>query len=116
MMPAAAKRLSNLWERILKWELGRSARRRRNLRSDAIWSAATYDEIAAQIIHIPTQFKKASPSAARKRAALRFGDWAIRVFDVEAIYATYSEYMPEEVMAASIKTAREIINDWGAEG
>ena len=115
----AAREMANQWERILQWELGRSSRRRRNLRSDAIWSAATYDEIVAQLIHLPTQFKIVEPSPSRKRAALMFGDWAIRIVDPQDVYVRYSEYMPEAVLYASVKTAQQIVDEatrWGGEG
>jgi len=108
-----AKRTANLWEKILKWELGRSAKRRRNLRADMIWSASVYDEIVLQIVHLPTQFKLSKPSIARKRAALRFGDWAIKPVDPQDVYVTYSEYMPEVVLHVSVVTAQELIDEWG---
>lgn len=107
-----AKELANRWERVLKWELGRSSKRRRNLRAAAIWDAATYDEIIAQLIHIPTQFKLSQPSLARKRSALRFGDWAVRMIDPKSAYVTYSDYMPESVLVAQVMKAREIVNEW----
>ncbi|MHC4619663.1 MAG: hypothetical protein ACYTEQ_18100, partial [Planctomycetota bacterium] len=107
-----ARELANTWERVLQWELNRSARRRRNLRADLIWSAAVYDEIAIQITHIPTQFKLAGTTPSRKRAALRYGDWAFRVVDPQEVFVRYSEYMPESVLYASVKTAQQLVDAW----
>jgi len=108
-----AKRLANTWEKIMQWELGRSAKRKRNLRADIIWNAAVYDEVIMQLIHLPTQFKLSKPSLARKRAALRFGDWAIRIADPQGVYIDYSDYMPERVLCITIRTAQELLNIWG---
>ena len=108
-----AIRTANLWEKIMQWELGRSAKRKRNLRSDVIWDATVQDEVAAQLIHLPTEFKLTKPSPARKRAAMRFGDWAIRLADIEGLYVDYSDYMPERVLCITIRTAQELLNHWG---
>ena len=109
---ADAKKMANDWERILKWELGRSSKRRRNLRADMMWNAAVYDEIVLQLIHLPTQFKLSKPSLAKKRAAMRFGDWAVMNVDPRSVYVTYSEYMPEAVLRATVRDARDLINEW----
>ena len=108
-----AKRLANTWEKVMQWELGRSAKRKRNLRADIIWNAAVYDEVIMQLIHLPTQFKLSKPSLARKRAALRFGDWAIRIADPRGVYVDYSDYMPERVLCITTRTAQELLNIWG---
>ena len=108
-----AKRKANDWEKAMQWELGRSAKRKRNLRADIIWNAAVYDEVIMQLIHLPTQFKLSKPSLARKRAALRFGDWAIRIADPRGIYVDYSDYMPERVLCITIRTAQELLDIWG---
>lgn len=109
---AEARGLANKWERVLKWELGRSSKRRRNLRAATIWDLATYGEAGARLIHIPTQFSLVQPSLARKRAALRFGDWAVQRIDPRTMYVTYSEYMPEAALTVLIKTASQLITDW----
>ena len=111
-----AIRLANLWEKIMQWELGRSAKRKRNLRADIIWNAAVYDEVIMQLIHLPTQFKLSKPSLARKRAALRFGDWAIRIADPQGVYVDYSDYMPERVLCVTVRTAQELLDLWGEKG
>ena len=109
----AAKNIANLWETVLQWELGRSDRRRKSLRNDVIWSVATFDEVVARIVHLPTQFGVAPPVAARKRAAMRFGDWAVNVLSPLTTYVEYSEYMPEAILVTSVKSAEEMIYSWG---
>jgi len=108
-----AVRIANLWEKIMQWELGRSAKRKRNLRADIIWNAAVYDEVIMQLIHLPTEFELSKPSPARKRAAMRFGDWAIRIADPQGVYVDYSDYMPERVLCITVRTAQELLNQWG---
>ena len=108
-----AIRTANLWETIMQWELGRSAKRKRNLRADVIWDATVQDEVVAQLIHLPTEFKLTKPSPARKRAAMRFGDWAIRLADIQGIYVDYSDYMPERVLCITIRTAQGLLDQWG---
>src|SRR3990172_11463452 len=53
----AAKERANLWEIALKWQMDRAARRKDSLRQGVIRSALMYDEIAGQIVHLPTQIK-----------------------------------------------------------
>ena len=109
----AAKLKANEWETILKWIIGKTARRKSAFYDSVIDSAATYHEIVGQIIHVPTQFKLMGASKSRELAALRYGDWAIKLVNPQTVDVDYSDYMPERVFSQNKKTAREIVDFWG---
>ena len=108
------KDVANEWEYTLSHIVDRAAKRRANFRGSVIWDALVYDEICAQIVHLPTQFKVAGPeSNVREQAALRHGDWAIRLVNPQKLYVEYSDYMVERVLLVQRKTAQEIVDYWG---
>lgn len=112
---AAAKEKANMWERALKWSMDRAVRRRGTVRNAVIRSALMYDEIAAQIVHLPTQIKtieKLGGNSNRQRAALRYGDFAILVRNPQQVYPRYSDYMLEAVMYITIQEPQKIMDFW----
>jgi len=110
----AARLKANEWEKTIKWVIGRTAKRRAAFYDSVIDSGALYHEIVGQIIHIPTQIKaKGGLGDAKERAALRFGEWAIRQVNPQSVNVDYSDYMPERVFCCMEKTAQEIVDFWG---
>jgi hypothetical protein len=83
-------------------------------RSSIVWSALLYHEIVGQLIHLPTQFKASPLDKTRQRAALRIGDWALRLVDPKTTYIDYTDFMPERVACVSVKTAQQLIDFWPA--
>ena len=108
-----AKELANTWETVLRWELGQSHGRRKDFREDIVWSSAVYDVCIGQLIHVPTQMKLTDALPNRKKAALRYGDWALRMLDPKTVYIEWSDFMPERILMVNTKSAREIIEFWG---
>ncbi len=111
----AAKTKANEWETALKWQMDRAARRRAILRQDVTRSALMYDEVVGQVVHLPTQIKmieKLHGNANRQRAAMRYGDFAVLLRNPKTVYTTYSDYMLESVMYASIKRPEDINAFW----
>lgn len=108
-----AKLKANEWETTLGWVLDKISKRKAAMDDSVIDSAATYHEIVAQVVHIPTQFKLMGATAARKLSALRLGDWAFRLVNPQTVDVDYSDYMPERVCFKSKKTAREVVDFWG---
>lgn len=109
----AARKLANEWEKILEWQSRRASKRRQAFRSSVIYSAALYHEVVGRLIHVPTQLEITGASEARRKAALRFGDWAVQLVDPKSVSIEYSEYMPERVVSAQIRTAQELVDFWG---
>lgn len=101
------------WEAALKWQTNRAARRRKAFRSTAMWSASLYHEIVAQLIHLPTQFAARKANGVRETAALRFGDWAIRMCDPKTVHLAYSDYMTERALLAVEVTAQQLVDEFG---
>jgi hypothetical protein len=62
---------------------------------------------------LPTQFKATGHDSIREKAALRFGDWALRLVNPQTVYVEYSDYMPERVVNIQMKKAQEIVDFWG---
>lgn len=109
----AAKELANKWETIIQWQLQLATKRRAAMRSSVVESAALYDEVVGQLIHVPTQFKLTGKDAVREKAALRFGDWAIRMVNPQNVYVEYSDFMPERVVSIQYKLPQEVVDFWG---
>jgi len=110
---AAAILLANQWERALQWAQGTAARRKTAFRASVMWSSVNYHEVVGRLIHIPTEFKLLGVGAARERAALRYGDWAIRVEHPMSAHTEYSDYMLERALNATVKTAIQLVDRWG---
>lgn len=111
-----AQALANTWETVLQWEFGRATRRTANFNPSVIWNALVYDELAAQVIHLPTQIKALKAfglDTKRQEAALRHGKYAIKLVDVKGLSARYSDYMLEEVLHVTQMTAQQIVDFFG---
>ena len=109
----AAKNLANKWETIINWQMQLASKRRAAMRSSIVESAALYDEVVGQLVHVPTQFKLTGKSDTRSTAALRFGDWAIRLVNPQNVYVEYSDFMPERVVSIQYKLPQEVVDFWG---
>lgn len=109
----AARRLANEWETILDWQMARMEQRNPSLRSSIVWSSLLYHEVVGQLIHLPTQFKAKPLGSIRETAALRYGDWALRIVDPKTVYVDYTDFMPERIASVTTKTARELVDFWG---
>ena len=110
---AAARKKANEWEKTLLWTMEKASKRQAGFRDSVIWNAVVYDEIVAQLIYLPNEFKARGLDSARESAALRLGDWAIRLCDPKQVHIEYSEYMPERVLKVTKKTAQQIVDYWG---
>lgn len=108
----AAAELANRWETVLRWQMRKANVRKGNLRADIVWSAALYDEIVNQGIHLTTQFKAKDTNQWRVDAAYRHGDWAFPIANPQTIYVDYSDYMNERTLSVSIKSASEMLWSW----
>jgi len=110
---AAAKERANEWEKGLEWAVERASRRSANFRHSVLWNALVYDEILAQLVHLPTQFKARGLDTTREDAALRYGDWAVQLVNPQEVHVEYSDYMPERVLRVTVKTAQGLVDFWG---
>lgn len=109
----ASKKLANKWETIIEWQMLLANKRRAAIQSSKVESAALYDEIVGQFVHVPTQFRLAGKEPTRLDAALRFGDWALRLANPQNVYVEYSDFMPERVVSIQNKLPQEIVDFWG---
>jgi len=110
------EQVANNWETVLKWELARATRRQPGFRESVIWNALVYDEIAAQVVHIPTQIKSLKSiggSTNRHEAALRHGNFAIILADPKTLHPVHSDYMLESETCVKVMTAQAIVSFWG---
>jgi hypothetical protein len=108
-----ARALANEWKTNLLWQMGRMEMRTPSLRSSIRWSSLLYHEIVGQLIHLPTQFKAAPVSKREERAALRIGDWALRIVAPQETYIDYTDLMAERCAFVTVKTAQQLIDFWG---
>jgi hypothetical protein len=115
-MDGTAAQVANHWETTLEWELARAMRRAPNFQASVIWNSLVYDEIVAQIIHLPTQIDSIGAFGGktnRHEAALHFGDFAIRLVDPKTVHSRWSDYMLEAVASVNVQTAQKIVDFWG---
>src|SRR3990167_9882239 len=111
----AAKERANLWEIALKWQMNKAVGRKDSLRQGVIRSALMYDEIAGQIVHLPTQIKtiqKLGGNPNRQKAALRYGDYAVLIRNPQSVYTRWSDYMLEAVLYVTVRTPQQIMDFW----
>ena len=108
-----SKKLANKWETIIEWQMLLANKRRAAMQSSKVESAALYDEVVGQWVHVPTQFKLSGKEPTRLEAALRFGDWALRLANPQNVYVEYSDFMPERVVSIQYKLPQEIVDFWG---
>jgi len=111
-----AKQKANEWETTLKWCLGKASERRAAFRADVIRSAVLYDEICAQVVHLPTQLKLTKMrggNAKRYESALRLGDFAVLLRNPQYVHTRYSPYGLEAVLCVEIVTSRGLVDAWG---
>ena len=112
----AAREKANQWEDVLKWQLELASRRKSILKEDITRSALMYDEVCAQVIHLPSQIKNVKSlggNPARLEAAQQYGQFAISLKNPQSVYTRYSEYGPEAVLYATVQRPRQIVDFWG---
>jgi hypothetical protein len=112
-LSAEAKEEANVWEYAIKQSIRSALTRRGTGRRDAVRSAAVYDEVAAQIIHVPTHAKLLNIPENRVRAWRLFGDWAIRIVHPKNILVEESDMGLERVCYVNRRKKWEIEALWG---
>src|SRR3990172_6012039 len=115
-------------EKSLKWFWKTTLQKSRsNALADIVMSAARYDEVTGQVIFIPYQkdllegfLVKSKDKAAQARfekraeAMEKAGPFSIIIRNPLSVHATYSEYVVEQVVYASVWTPTDIVNFYGA--
>ena len=83
---------------------------------DIILSALLYDEVAAQVIFLPTQIKavKAFEGDLRNlNSAMMQGPFAIMIRNPRHVHVSYSDLMPEAVLLKRVMKVSEVLDFWG---
>jgi len=113
---ATADQIANYWETVLEWELGRAMRRVPNFQPSVMWNSLVYDEICGMLIHLPTQIRSLNTfggDTARHKAAMVYGNHAVRVVSPQTVHSRWSDYMLEAVAHVNIMPAQKIVDFWG---
>lgn len=111
-----ARQTANEWERCLQWNMRQIAKRQSVFRSDVIRSAVLYDEVVAQVIHLPTQIKavgKVKGQTRRYEAMRRYGDFVVNLVNPQTVHTRYSDFMAEAVLSVTCRSPQEIMDIWG---
>jgi hypothetical protein len=122
-------------ERALAWHFRNASRRRRaSVLRDVVLSALLYDEVVAQVIHLPHQIESVKPLRARESslsrasrfaatrdgnpqasiaADKRYGPFAIIVRNPQQVHVRYSDWMPEAVVMKKVMSISDAVSFWG---
>lgn len=111
------KERANQVERVLAWQLWCANRRRQApIQRDFMKSAMLYDEICAQVIDIEWQIKQAEAiglSVNWLKAAKRYSRFMVNTYNPRFVHTRYSNVMPEVVLLAHIKSAADVVSEFG---
>lgn len=104
-------------ERALGWFFKQAkGRSRANLLRDIILSALLYDEVAAQVVYLPSQIKaiKSFGGDVRKlNSAVMYGPFAVMIRNPRHVHVNYSDLMPNAVLLKRVMKVSEVIAFWG---
>lgn len=110
------RRKADEWEKVLAWQMTRSAKRRANFRSDIVRSAVLYDETCVQTIYLPYMQKLAKEGKAmqgRWTSAVSAGPFVHSIHNPQTVHTNYSDLQLEEVASVTTRSAKEITRLWG---
>ena len=104
-------------ERVLKWIMDQVNKRRMGtVQKSVIRSALKYDEICAQVVDLDEQIKNKDSfggDTKREKAARRYGRFVVNTYHPNEVYVTHSNLMPESVLLAQVRKAKDVMNEWG---
>ncbi|MHA2264646.1 MAG: hypothetical protein ACXAEN_19815 [Candidatus Thorarchaeota archaeon] len=121
LQPLAAnvetKKSANEREKILKWAMDEANQRRQGtVQRSVVRSALKYDEVAAQVIDLDYQIKNKEGFGAdtkREKAARRYGRYVVNTYHPNDVHVEHSNLMPEAVLLAQVRTAKDVMREWG---
>lgn len=102
-------------ERFIAWHLENANRRRGNNIADIVRHAILYARSAAQVVYMDSQESAQGylTEERRKKAAKRFGPFAVIVRDPRNVFAEFSDWGLERVVHRSIMRSHEVVDFWG---
>jgi hypothetical protein len=121
LQPLAAnvetKKTANDNEKILKWMMDEANKRRQGtVQRSVVRSALKYDEVDVQVIDLDEQIKNKEAFGAdtkREKAARRYGRFVVNTYHPNDVHVQFSNLMPEAVLLAQVRTAKDVMREWG---
>jgi hypothetical protein len=121
LQPLAAnietKETANNNEKILKWQMDEVNKRRQgSVQRSVVRSSLKYDEVVAQVIDLEYQIKNKETfggDTKREKAALRYGRFVVNTYHPNDVHVQHSNLMPESVLLVQIRTAKDVMREWG---
>lgn len=111
------KSRANEIERALKWQMSQVNRRRQgSVVRSVVRSALKYDEVIAQVIDLDEQIKNKKifeGDTKREEAARRHGRFIVVIHHPNDVHVMHSNLMPEAVLLAQFRKAKEVEKEWG---
>jgi len=111
------KNRANEIERALKWVMSQVDRRRQgSVVRSVVRSALKYDEVIAQVVDLDEQIKSKEifeGDTKREKAARRFGRFMVIIHHPNNVHVMHSNLMPEAVLLAHKRKAKEVLKEWG---
>jgi hypothetical protein len=110
----ANKDKANEIERSLSWWLQNASRRGNSkIVDDIVSSAARYDEVTCQVVHLDTQARNTGMSSKSLRQAKRNGPFAVLVRNPRNVHSQFSEWGMERVCEKKVMDTKAILAFWG---
>ena len=105
-------------EQNLMWQLQRMMNRKGSLQKDIIRNTFQYGRIGAQLVYLPyhEQNMKIFKNDKRKKAAMRFGPFALINKDPRTIFPFWSDFMLEGVLNVTVQPLQKVVDFWGEKG
>ena len=114
-----SKETTNQVEKALEWIFMLASRRRStSVLRDVVLSALLYDEVIIGTWYLPYQeeiMREAGKDTRRLKAARRYGDFLINVYNPQDTIVEYSDLMAERVLIKRVVTAQEAIDYWNVQ-
>jgi hypothetical protein len=112
------KKEANKREKVLKWAMDEANQRRQGtVQRSVVRSSLKYDEVCAQVIDLDYQIKNKEAfggDTKREKAARRYGRFVVNTYHPNDVHVQHTNLMPEAVLLVQIKTAKDVIREYGS--
>ncbi|MHC4639509.1 MAG: hypothetical protein ACYTBV_18735, partial [Planctomycetota bacterium] len=111
------KNEANNREKVLEWVMDQVNKRRQGtVQRSVVRSALKFDEVCAQVVDLDYQIKNKElfgGDTKREKAARRYGRFVVNTYHPNNVHVRHSNLMPESVLLVQVRTAKDVMKEWG---